>query len=37
MEPAWAALKDDELLKVRICDLKLAIAGSQHDARIDQR
>ncbi len=36
MEPAWAAFKDDELLKVRICDLKLAIAGSPLEARIAQ-
>jgi hypothetical protein len=28
-QPWWAALPDDELLDVRLCDLKLRVAGSQ--------
>ncbi len=36
MEPAWAALKDEELLRVRICDLGLAIEGTELEPRITQ-
>ncbi len=36
MEPSWVALKDDELLKVRISDLGLRIEGSPLEARIAQ-
>ena len=35
-EPAWVALKDDELLKWRICDLRVSIAGSELDPRVAQ-
>ena len=35
-EPAWVALKDDELLKWRICDLGTRIAGSELEGRIKQ-
>lgn len=36
MEPAWAALPDDELLKLRICDLHVRIEGSEVEPRISQ-
>ena len=32
--PAWAALKDDELLDVRICDLNVRIEGSELERSI---
>lgn len=32
----WATLKDDELLKLRFCDLHLRIEGSDLEPRIDQ-
>lgn len=32
--PAWVALKDDELLTWRICDLGVRIAGSELEGRI---
>jgi hypothetical protein len=35
-EPAWAALKDDELLKWRIGDLGVRIAGSELEPRVAQ-
>ena len=35
-EPAWVALKDDELLKWRICDLHVSIAGSELEPRVAQ-
>ena len=34
--PAWVALKDDELLAWRICDLGVRIAGSELEGRIAQ-
>ncbi|HEV2688698.1 MAG TPA: putative zinc-binding metallopeptidase [Bryobacteraceae bacterium] len=34
--PAWAALKDDELLSCRICDLGVRIAGSELEGRVAQ-
>jgi hypothetical protein len=34
--PAWAALKDDELLTWRICDLGVRIAGSELEGRVAQ-
>lgn len=33
--PEWANLSDEELLKVRICDLKLKIEGSELESRIE--
>lgn len=35
-EPAWVALKDDELLKCRICDLGVRIAGGELEPRVKQ-
>lgn len=35
-EPAWVALKDDELLKWRICDLGVRIQGSELEGRVAQ-
>jgi hypothetical protein len=35
-EPAWVALKDDELLKWRICDLDARIPGSELEGRVAQ-
>ncbi len=35
-EPAWVGLKDDELLKWRICDLGVGIAGSELESRVAQ-
>ena len=34
MDPPWVALKDDELLQMRICDLGLRIDGSPLEPRI---
>ncbi len=34
--PAWAALKDEELLGVRICDLGVGIEGSELEPRLRQ-
>ena len=36
VEPAWATLPDNELLKFRICDLRVEIAGSKLEPRIAQ-
>jgi hypothetical protein len=36
VDPAWVTLKDDELLRVRICDLRVAIPGSELEPRIAQ-
>jgi len=35
-EPAWVALKEDELLKWRICDLRVSIPGSELEPRVAQ-
>ncbi|HJT87607.1 MAG TPA: putative zinc-binding metallopeptidase [Bryobacteraceae bacterium] len=35
-EPAWSSLKDEELLRLRICDLKVRIEGSELEPRIAQ-
>lgn len=35
-EPEWAALSDEELLKLRICDLGLGIEGSWLEPRVEQ-
>jgi hypothetical protein len=35
-EPHWASLKDDELLKWRICDLGARIPGSELEPRVAQ-
>jgi len=35
-EPAWAALKDEELLALRICDLGVRIEGSELEPRVRQ-
>src|SRR5579862_1853522 len=35
-EPAWAALKDEELLAMRICDLGVRIEGSEVEPRVRQ-
>lgn len=35
-EPAWAALSDEQLLDVRMCDLGLTIEGTDLEARIAQ-
>ena len=36
MEPAWAGLSDEELLKLRICDLRVRIEGSEVEPQIAQ-
>jgi hypothetical protein len=36
VDPPWAALPDEELLKVRLCDLDLKIEGSEVEARVNQ-
>ena len=36
VEPAWVALKDDELLNWRICDLGAHISGSELEGRVEQ-
>ncbi len=36
VRPDWAALKDEELLKLRICQLPLAIEGSALEPRVAQ-
>ena len=33
-DPAWAALSDEELLNVRMCDLGLSIEGTELEQRI---
>ena len=35
-EPAWVALKDEELLTLRICDLGVRIEGSELEPRVRQ-
>lgn len=35
-EPQWHALKDEELLKLRICDLGVKIEGSELEPRVGQ-
>src|SRR6266852_9501122 len=35
-EPAWVALKDEELLGLRICDLGVRIEGSELEPRVRQ-
>lgn len=35
-EPAWVALKDEEMLALRICDLGVRIEGSELEPRIRQ-
>lgn len=35
-EPEWVALRDDELLDLRMCDLDLKIEGTPLEARIQQ-
>src|SRR2546427_9884005 len=35
-DPAWAALSDEELLNVRMCDLGLSIEGTELEQRIAQ-
>ncbi len=34
--PDWAALKDEEILRLRVCQLPLAIAGSPLESRVAQ-
>jgi hypothetical protein len=36
MQPAWADMADDDLLKLRICDLHVRIDGSELEPRISQ-
>ena len=36
MQPVWADMSDDELLKLRICDLNVRIDGSELEPRIAQ-
>src|SRR6266567_5392432 len=36
LEPSWHALKDEELLTLRICDLGVRIEQSELEARIGQ-
>ena len=35
-QPSWVALKDDELLQKRICDLGVRIPGSELEGRVAQ-
>lgn len=35
-EPAWVALKDEEMLALRLCDLGVRIEGSELEARVRQ-
>ena len=35
-EPSWAALKDEELLQLRICDLGVRMEGSEPEQRVRQ-
>ena len=35
-EPGWQSLKDEDLLKLRICDLGVKIEGSELEPRIEQ-
>jgi hypothetical protein len=34
-EPEWTGLSDEQLLELRICDLRLRIAGSELESRIE--
>ena len=36
VEPFWCALKDEELLALRICDLGLQLEQSELKSRVDQ-
>jgi hypothetical protein len=36
VEPAWVALKDEDLLALRICDLGVHIEGSELESRVSQ-
>jgi len=36
MEPSWVTLRDEELLKVRICDLGVRIEGSELERRVGE-
>jgi hypothetical protein len=36
LEPPWAALKDEEMLALRMCDLGVRIQGSELEARVTQ-
>jgi hypothetical protein len=36
VDPPWAALSDDELLRFRLCDLDLRIEGSEIEPRVAQ-
>src|SRR5579859_4631735 len=35
-DPSWVALKDDEMLALRICDLGVRIEGSELESRVTQ-
>jgi hypothetical protein len=35
-EPAWASLRDEELLAMRVCDLGVRIVGSELEPRVNQ-
>jgi hypothetical protein len=35
-EPAWVALKDEDVLALRICDLGVRIEGSELESRVGQ-
>src|SRR5690348_10507189 len=35
-EPAWAGLRDEELLAMRICDLGVRVEGSELEPRVQQ-
>jgi hypothetical protein len=36
VDPSWVALKDEELLNVRICDLGVRIEGSELERRVSE-
>jgi hypothetical protein len=36
VDPPWASLRDEELLAIRVCDLRVAIAGSELEPRVQQ-
>src|SRR5581483_10306037 len=36
LEPAWASLRDEELLAMRICDLGVRVEGSELESRVQQ-
>src|ERR1700733_3309767 len=36
VDPSWVSLKDEELLKLRFCDLGLTIAGSELESPIQR-